>query len=322
MMARFSRITPIVALLLALLPAIAFAQKAPSAKEAKPAKPKAERPSSKFLRVTRDARGNPIAMETSILRYEPIGGDREGLQVDLIGAVHVGDKKYYEALNEAFDKYEIVLYELVAPPGTKIPKGGGAGGDEHPVRMLQQGLKSVLNLEFQLEQVDYTKKHFVHADMSPDQFAKSMKDRGESFLSIFFRMMQSAMAQQASGVGQVSDAELLLALLSKDRSWHLKRIMAEQFTQLDGVMEAIDGPKGSTLIGERNKVALDVLKKQIDSGKRKVAIFYGAGHYPDMDKRLAGDFKLKAGEPQWIEAWDLRAPQSKSRKKTPSPPEP
>jgi hypothetical protein len=318
-MARFSRVAPIVAFLLALLPAFAAAQKTPPAKQARPAK--TERPASKFLRVTRDQRGNPVAMETSIVRYEATDEDRKGLQVDLIGAVHVGDKKYYDALNEAFDKYEVVLYELVAPPGAKIPKGGGEGGDEHPIRMLQQGLKSMLKLEFQLEQIDYTKKHFVHADMSPEQFAKSMKDRGESFLTIFFRMMQTAMTQQASGA-QVSDAELLFALFSKDRSWHLKRIMAEQFTQLDGVMEAIDGPKGSTIIAERNKVALGVLKKQIDAGKRKIAIFYGAGHYPDMEKRLVADFDLTACVPQWIEAWDLRAPAAKSKKKTPAPPEP
>ncbi len=48
----------------------------------------------------------------------------------------------------------------------------------------------------------------------------------------------------------------------------------------------LEGPKGSTLIGERNKRALDVLKKQIASGKKKIAVFYGAGHMVDMEKRL------------------------------------
>ena len=48
--------------------------------------------------------------------------------VDLIGAVHVGEKAYYEALNKQFEDYDAVLYELVAPEGTRVPKGAKPGG--------------------------------------------------------------------------------------------------------------------------------------------------------------------------------------------------
>ena len=37
--------------------------------------------------------------------------------------------------------------------------------------------------------IDYKKANFVHADMSPDEMAKSMKDRGESIWTIMLRMM-------------------------------------------------------------------------------------------------------------------------------------
>ena len=76
---------------------------------------------------------------------ETANGD---VQVDLVGAVHVGEKSYYAALNECFKKYDAVLYELVAPPGTRIPKGAKPGA--HPVAMLQNGLKDMLALEHQL----------------------------------------------------------------------------------------------------------------------------------------------------------------------------
>ena len=35
----------------------------------------------------------------------------------------------------------------------------------------------------------------------------------------------------------------------------MKRLMAEQFENMEGAMEALDGPHGSTLVTERNKVA-------------------------------------------------------------------
>ena len=65
----------------------------------------------------------------------------------------------------------MVLYELVAPEGTKIPKGGGEGSGSF-VSTMQKAMKDLLQLEFQLEIVDYTRKNLVHADMSPEQFSR------------------------------------------------------------------------------------------------------------------------------------------------------
>ena len=65
-------------------------------------------------------------LETSITRYELKNADGKTVTVDLIGAVHVGEKEYYEALNKRFEQYDSMLYELVAPEGTVIPKGGRA----------------------------------------------------------------------------------------------------------------------------------------------------------------------------------------------------
>lgn len=260
----------------------------------------------KFLRVVRDAAGEPQSMQTSIVSYKPKGDDRKGLVVDLVGAVHVGDGAYYDKLNKAFKEYDVVLYELVAPEGTKIPKGGRTEGSGHPVGAIQMALKDILDLEFQLEKVDYTPDNFVHADMSPEEFAKTMDERGESFLQMFFKMMGASIAQQSGKKGGSSDAEILLALFSPDRSFKLKRVMAQQFEDLGGTMSVLEGPKGSTIIGERNRKAFEVLKKEIAAGKKKIAVFYGAGHLPDMEKRLAADFELHPGDVKWLEAWDLR----------------
>jgi hypothetical protein len=34
-------------------------------------------------------------------------------------------------------------------------------------------------------------------------------------------------------------------------------------------------------------------------------VFYGAGHLPDMEKRLGADFGLKREGEKWLTAWSL-----------------
>src|SRR5688572_15580845 len=79
----------------------------------------------KFIRVLRSDDGQPIAMQTSISRYVPKDPKLDGVVVDLVSAVHVGEGAYYAALNKLFKDFDAVLFELVAPEGTRIPKGGG-----------------------------------------------------------------------------------------------------------------------------------------------------------------------------------------------------
>ncbi len=270
---------------------------------------KAEKDGPRFIRVRRNDKKQPVAMETSIVRYVPQGDDRPGVTVDLVGAVHIADKAYYDELNKRFADYEVVLFELVAPEGTKIPKEGRKGGNAHPIGAMQNGMSSMLELAHQLDSVDYTKDNFVHADMSPEEFSKSMADRGESFMQMFLRLMGQGMAQQAAaqegGGNAPSDLNLLVALFSRDRASKLKLIMAEQFENMEAQMLLFDGPGGSTIITERNKKAFEVLEKQLKAGKKKIAVFYGAGHLPDMEKRLSSDFFMKRDSEQWLTAWSL-----------------
>ena len=256
-----------------------------------------------YIRLDRDPTGELVALETAVVEFVSDDPAHKGLQVDLVGAVHVGEKDYYETLNKLFEGYDAVLYELVAPPGTRVPKGAKPGG--HPVAMLQNGLKDLLQLEHQLEHVDYTKANMVHADMSPEDFAKSMSDRGESFFSMFARLMGQAIAQQSQQKGKTSEFDLLAALFDRDRAGSLKRMMAEQFEGMQWAMDALDGPQGSTILSERNKVAVKKLGEQIAAGKKRVAIFYGAGHMKDLEKRLASEYQLRRAGQQWLVAWKL-----------------
>jgi hypothetical protein len=93
-----------------------------------------------------------------------------------------------------------------------------------------------------------------------------------------------------------------------DREVRLRRIMAEQFTDMEVLTAAFGGEEGSSLITDRNAAALDVLRDQIGRGRRRMAIFYGAAHMDDFDRKLQKDFGLQPGETTWLEAWDLRMP--------------
>jgi hypothetical protein len=261
-----------------------------------------------WVRLQRDEKGDVLAMQTAIVRYTAAASnpDESPAEVDLIGAVHVGDAAYFRQLNTHFRQYDALLYELVAPEGTVVERGRGTS-NAHPIGLLQNGIKRFLELDHQLEQIDYTRPNFVHADMSPQEFVRAMNERNESFLQMYFRLLGQAMAQQGgmAAEGESFDVDLLSALFAKDRPRRLKIALAKQLADMESFMVSLGGEQGSVIITERNKKALDVLKGQLAAGKKRLGIFYGAGHLNDMDERLRKDFHLKPVAITWLTAWDL-----------------
>ncbi|MDG2013446.1 MAG: hypothetical protein P8J33_08075 [Pirellulaceae bacterium] len=261
---------------------------------------------NRFMRIRRNAKKEPIGMETSVTRYVTKNADGKKVTVDLIGVVHIGEEKYYEDLNELFTQYDALLYELVAPEGTVVPKGGGERGF-NAISGIQQGMQSVLGLEFQLEHIDYTAPNFVHADMTPEEFSASMEENEESIFKMALKAMGQGMARQskaqASGTPS-AETGLLLAMFENDKG-KIREVMAEQMLDLESGMIIFQGKDGSTIIDHRNTKAFDILREQIESGKTRIGVFYGAGHLPDMDERLLKGFGMKRGGQVWLEAWDL-----------------
>ena len=288
---------------------------------------------TQFLRVTKDGAGKPLAMQTAITRYRPEKGD---LVVDLVGAVHIGEAAYYKTLNDQFEHYDVVLYELVAPQGTRVPAGGKkqSGVPQSPldlVGFMQKQAQSVLGLESQLAKVDYQKKNFTHADLSPTEMSEKMAERGDTPLTLgltaFAEMMrnQNKAAAQAAKRAELGEAageqaengiteltpENMMDLLNDPLK--LKLMMANQFTQ-SGVMEVgLGASLNQVIVTDRNEAAMKVLQKEIVNGKKKIAIFYGAAHMPDFEKRLAEDFGLTNTKQIWIDAWDLTKAGKKPR---------
>jgi len=295
--------SPLLAILLTLISGTWASAASPTVDADKDAGKDAGKDANKYVRLTEDDDKQPTALQTAIVSFAAAGERNQGVQVDLIGAIHIGDKAYYEELNQRFRGYEAVLYELVAREDANVPQPGQGPGSV--VGGMQVGMKSLLNLQYQLDGIDYSRKNLVHADMSPEEFEATMKSRNESFAGMFFRMLGRAMAEQANDPMGTSDFQMMAALFAKDRARRLKLVMAKQFADLEGEVSMFDGPDGSTIITERNKKAFEVLQREIAKGRKKIAVFYGAGHLPDMQRRLEQDFGMRETGTAWVTAWSL-----------------
>jgi hypothetical protein len=287
--------------LIALAGAAAFAQaEAPATPEAA-----APPPASEYLRLGRDDAGVPVSLQTSIVRFSPApGAGPAGLVVDLVGAIHIADSAYYQVLNARFAEYDSVLYELVAPEGTRVPLGGVEGGGL--LSGLQGGLAGVLGLSFQLDEIDYTRPNLVHADLSPEDISRAMAERGETPLDYVARLLSMSMTEYARDPMGVRSLGLVAALFSPDRERLLKAQVAPMMLEMESVTAVFEGEDGSILVRERNRRAVSVLRDRIRLGDRHIAIFYGAAHMSDMAAQLESELGLRREGTVWVDAWDLR----------------
>lgn len=268
------------------------AQNAPA-----PAKADAADKDTKFLRFVEDDDGGG-KLETAIATYR----DKDGKLVHLVAAVHIGERAYYENLAKTFSGYDAVLYEMVKPKDAPIP-GVGVRSDSI-VSMFQRMMKDVLELEFQLDALDYNARNFIHADLDAETFSQMQADRGENLLTLMLKQMMAEM-EKPTQMPEITLAELAAALLSPDSSRHFKLMLARQFEDMEAKVAGLEGKNGTVILTERNKAAVKVLQEQLAAGKKNLGVFYGAAHMPDLAKRVRQMGFKPAGETQWKKAWDL-----------------
>ncbi len=265
------------------------------------------------MRLSQDQAGGVKAMETASVRFVPTSGEGE-LVVDLVGAVHYGDRAYYQALNRAFRDYDVVLYELVAPEGSRVPRRD-AGGAANPIQLFQKMSQAALGLESQLSGIDYTAKNFVHADLSPRQMWEAVAKRGETGLTLMLGVTADLLRQynleQARpakpGVGKAApEVDPFEELFKPGGTARLKRVIASELVRQAAPAAGLGKTIGTILIDDRNAAAMRVFQKELAKGRKRIAIFYGAAHMPDFERRLRLQFDMKRDSVRWFPAWDLR----------------
>ena len=265
---------------------------------------------AKYFQVLRDDEKQPQFLETAVARFVPAEGEPE-VSVDLVAAIHVADKEYFETLNTLLATYDVVLYEMIKPKA-------GETGSKRPVELqavatMQRVLPTTLGFAFQADEIDYKAKNFVHADMSPAEMSEAMRRRGETGFSVFMKVVQEVLQQSAgelsagSSAGSASDLSTLFMLTQKDSVIILKRMIADRLDSM-GPDLGLGSTLETMLVADRNAAAMDVLRDELKTAEgkpRRIAIFYGAAHMPDFAKRLTDELGMTFESVRWVRAWDI-----------------
>ena len=266
---------------------------------------------SKFTRFIEYEVAGAGALQCNMVTFK----NKKNQKVILASAVHVADGSYYQWLEKLFKTQDSVLYELIADPDAvrrMDPKKGGGSW----VSTLQRAMKRGLQLEFQLEAIDYKAKNFVHADLDPETFAKLQAERGESIFTFLWGLMLKEMTRAQDPTQPDPGLQILAALFSKDRAGRLKYVLGKELERMIVHLDPEDGDE-SVIVTDRNKKAIAVLEDRLGEGDKKLCIFYGAAHMADMEERL---WKLgfEKVDEEWVTAWDIPAPAgAASRPKAP-----
>lgn len=290
---------PLVALAL-LLAAPTEAQPAPSVPAAIPA-------TQPYLRYVATPVGREH-LDTAVVAFH-----RGPVTVELIAAVHVADRAYYQTLQKRLNRYQKLLFELVAEDGQTVVRSGVQS--DSGLSGVQLWMRDKLQLSFQLEEIDYRRPNFVHADLGPDALMAHLRSHWLDTLGMLLRWMIRDMSRtvNADGTMHLGGLELLAGDVS-DSTLLLKRMLAHELAELGDLTGA--GTGSDALIGRRNEAALAVLDAEVAKGVKRLGIFYGGAHMPDMERRLLARGFVRGpvsgrggrtGGVDWLVAWDLRA---------------
>ncbi|MGI9014403.1 MAG: type II secretion system protein GspG [Phycisphaerales bacterium] len=174
---------------------------------------------------------------------------------------------------------------------------------------LQAELAKALDLEFQLNAIDYDRANWVCSDMSADQVQRALEARGLDFdvlggtlagssipaqaIKLMLRLMRAADAMMD---GAVSDLMKVMLI----------EMLGDESITTRAIEQQMGAGFADVIVGERNAVVMtDLARIRADEPDVKsVAIFYGAAHMSDFEERLKQIGYVDAGA-EWIKAIEV-----------------
>lgn len=165
-----------------------------------------------------------------------------------------------------------------------------------PKRDLYLDMAEALDVSLQVRSMQYDRAGWMPADMSMEDMLDRLWSRGE-------RSWTLEMLSKPSGFQQ-GLIRFLLSFVSKSPAF--KRTVIESLagdsadgSRLGGMGEVEE----RLIIDERNDAVLDRLEAILaqPSPPKSIAIFYGAGHMADFERKLAERFGYLPDEPEWFE---------------------
>ena len=126
-----------------------------------------------------------------------------------------------------------------------------------------------------------------------------MKDRNESFLQMYFKLLGTAMNRAKWPPGDSNDVDLITALFASDRPRRLKIILGNSYRM--EAMVASAAKKDRRHHRAKQKANTPCLKRRWPRA-RSMSESSTARHLSDMDKRLRTNF-LQPASITWFTAW-------------------
>ena len=213
-------------------------------------------------------------------------------------------------------------YSLVSLGADGAPTGEGASADidlatqplPDPLPSssedgLQGQLADALGLEFQLDALPYDKANWRCSDMAMDEVARRLEAKGLSFDGLGGTLAGSSLPAKIIKVllGMMKTLDVMFEGAITDT---FKVVMIEMLGDeklIDQSVGQLGEGFADVILGDRNQVAIDDLKKLIETEPqiKTVAVLYGAAHMPDLSKRLReqlGYEPAPASEIRWLTA--------------------
>lgn len=288
-----------------------------------------------YLRVARPESG-AVELQVAARKFIPARGP--GPAVWLIGASHIGETNYYAALQRQLDAQTLVLYEGVGEhprrarrhpqsptaPAKTAPAKTATGEDDG----LQATMARSLGLVFQLNVIRYDRTHFYNSDLSiaeiqalmqaeraPARSGKPAADAGEennAFQELLKAMDgSSAFGAIMRGMMQFIGSSTKLQAMTKLALIEVLGALRADPTRLRGMPPDMKRLL-EVLIHERNKAVLADLKFELKHARPadSIAVFYGAGHLPDLEHRLRTELRYRPAEDVWHAAFAVNPAQA------------
>lgn len=199
---------------------------------------------------------------------------------------------------------------------------------------LQRDLAHALGLTFQLDGIDYSHPHWRNSDMNfaeiqealggppadqagiapePDSGSGNSKTRWSGDDRSEKQQAADALFKTLSGDSFLAKVSgfLLKTLGASPQGRALVKIMlAETLSQAEALLGAQPGPVGDlmeVIIEDRNQAVVSDLDEIIhgEPEVESVAIFYGAGHFGDLESRINDDLGYEYQGTFWIPAMTI-----------------
>jgi hypothetical protein len=255
-------------------------------------------------------------LEIAVRDYAPLSG--KGPTVRLVGAVHIGSKAYYDALQARLDASDLVLFEGVGKDADDFKRAPAQRKADH----LYTKMADALGLVTQFEGIDYRRDHFVNADLSVDGMAALLEAEiaaggtpAEAAKAAKGQMATLTKTLQGGG-GGLSGMAINFFIGMIERSPKMRATVLLGFVGMDpddgkGGFAKMGGKGGERLgkliLDDRNEAALAALAKELGKGTpdRVVAVFYGAAHLPGIEDALLRRHGYVPSKTEWIPAMSV-----------------